>query len=109
MPPVLKRYATRFGADSNRWFFLTGPKPEIQRLAINDFKFVAIEKKPAEQTNSADLFIHSTWFVLVDQRGQVRGWTDSEGRLHAYFDSEDAAARAELLTDINQLLRQPTP
>jgi len=106
-PPVLKRYAARFGADSNRWDFLTGPKPEIRRLAINDFKFVVVDVKPEEQKNAEDLFIHSTWFVLVDQRGQVRGWTDSEGRLHAYFDSEDPSARTEILSAIKQLLREP--
>jgi protein SCO1/2 len=108
-PPVLKRYAERFNVDSNRWSFLTGPKPEIRRLAINDFKFVVVEKKPGEQKAPEDLFIHSTWFVLVDQRGQVRGWTDPEGRLHAYFDSEDPAARTEILSAIKQLLREPTP
>jgi protein SCO1/2 len=105
-PTVLNRYAARFGADSNRWDFLTGPKPEIRRLAINDFKFVVVEKKPEEQTAVADLFIHSTWFVLVDQRGRVRGWTDAEGRLHAYFDSEDPSARTEILSSIKQLLRE---
>lgn len=106
---VLNRYAARFGADSNRWDFLTGTKPEIQKLAVNDFKFVVVEKKPDEQTNSADLFIHSTWFVLVDQQGRVRGWTDDQGQLHAYFDSDDAAARTELLSSIKQLLREPLP
>lgn len=107
-PAILKRYAARFNADTNRWFFLTGPKPEIRRLAVNDFKFVVVENKPEEQKNPEDLFIHSTWFVLVDQRGRVRGWNDSEGRLHAYFDSEDPAARTELLAAIKQLLREPS-
>ncbi|HWF18534.1 MAG TPA: SCO family protein [Verrucomicrobiae bacterium] len=108
-PEVLKRYAARFNADSNRWYFLTGPKPEIRRLAVNDFKFVVVEKKPGEQTIPNDLFIHSTWFVLVDQRGRVRGWTDAQGQLHAYFDSEDPAARSEILPAIQQLMREPTP
>jgi protein SCO1 len=105
-PAVLKRYAARFGADSNRWDFLTGPKPEIRRLAINDFKFVVVEKKHEEQSAPEDLFIHSTWFVLVDQSGRVRGWTDAQGQLHAYFDSEDPAARAEILPAIQQLLHE---
>lgn len=107
-PPILNRYAARFGADSNRWDFLTGPKPKIQGLAVNDFKFVVVEKKPGDQETPADLFIHSTWFVLVDQQGRVRGWTDSQGQLHAYFDSDDAAARSELLSSIRQLLREPS-
>ena len=28
-PPVLKAYAERFGADTNRWMFLTGPKRRL--------------------------------------------------------------------------------
>lgn len=105
-PAVLRRYAARFNADTNRWDFLTGPKPKIRRLAINDFKFVVVEKKPGEQANPEDLFIHSTWFVLVDQRGRVRGWTDDQGQLHAYFDSTDPAALAQILPAVKQLLRE---
>jgi protein SCO1/2 len=105
-PPVLKRYAERFGANSNQWSFLTGNKQEIRRLAVNDFKFVVVEKKPEEREIPEDLFIHSTWFVLVDGKGQVRGWTDREGQLHAYFDSEDPSARARILSAISQLLRE---
>jgi len=108
-PAVLKKYAGLFGADANHWWFLTGNKPEIRGLAVNDFKFVVVEKKPEDRTVPDDLFIHSTWYVLVDQKGQVRGWTDREGRLHAYFDSADADARAEILPAIKQLLNEPQP
>jgi protein SCO1 len=101
--PVLKTYAARFGADSNRWSFLTGPKQEIRELAVNDFKFVVVEKKPEDRAIPNDLFIHSIWFVLVDQQGRVRGWTDGEGHLRAYFDSEDPATQSEILAAIKQL------
>jgi protein SCO1 len=106
-PPVLKRYAARFGADSNTWSFLTGAKPEIRRLEVNDFKFVVVEKGAKEQETPEDLFIHSTWFVLVDQQGRVRGWTDSAGRLHAYFDSQDSTTQSQILSAVKQLLREP--
>lgn len=105
-PPILKKYADRFGADSNHWWFLTGNKQEIRRLAVNDFKFVVVEKKPEDRSVPEDLFIHSTYFDLVDKQGRVRGWTDREGRLHAYFDSEDPEARAEIRSAIKQLLRE---
>jgi len=107
--PVLKKYATRFGADSNRWSFLTGPKPEIRKLAVNDFKFVVVDKKPGERDVPDDLFIHSIYYVLVDQQGRVRGWTDESGSLHAYYDSEDTDARAKLLPAIKQLLEEKQP
>src|SRR6185312_13615080 len=77
-PPVLKKYAERFGADSNRWWFLTGNKQEIRRLEVADFKFVVAEKKADEREVPEDLFIHSTHFTLVDQKGRMRGWTDKE-------------------------------
>lgn len=106
-PPVLTKYSERFGANANRWWFLTGDKPQIRGLAVEDFKFVVVEKKPEEREIPEDLFIHSTWFVLVDQKGRVRGWTDGEGKLHAYYDSEDPSARKQILAGIKELLREP--
>ena len=105
-PKVLKKYAERFGTDSNRWWFLTGDKPQIRRLAVNDFKFVVVEKKPEERDVLEDLFLHSTWFVLVDRQGRVRGWTDKLGSLHAYYDSENPDERALIPSAIKQLLRE---
>ncbi len=70
---VLKPYAERFKADSSRWWFLTGPKGDIARLAREGLKLVAQETKPEERQNDVDLFIHSTIFVLVDKHGRLRG------------------------------------
>jgi protein SCO1/2 len=108
-PDILKKFALRFGADSNRWQFVTGNKPEIRGLAVNDFKFVVMETKPADRTVPDDLFIHSTYYVLVDQQGRVRGWNDKEGSLHAYFESTEPDSVAQLLPAIKQLLREPAP
>ena len=105
-PPVLKKYAERFNADSNRWIFLTGPRTDIRKLAVNDIKYVVVDKPPANREAPDDLFIHSIYSVLVDQQGRVRGWTDADGSLHAYYDSQDAAVRAQMIPAINQLLRE---
>ncbi len=78
-PPVLKKYAERFGADSNRWLFLTGTKLEIGKLAANSLKLSAVPVKPEEQKNPADLFIHSTIFVVVDKQARLRGTFETEG------------------------------
>jgi cytochrome oxidase Cu insertion factor (SCO1/SenC/PrrC family) len=78
-PPVLKKYGERFGADSNRWLFLTGAKLEIARLAANSLKLSAVPIKPEEQKDPADLFIHSTMFVIVDKRARLRGTFETEG------------------------------
>jgi len=78
-PPVLKKYAERFGADSNRWMFLTGDKMEIAQLAANSLKLSARPVKPEERQNPADLFIHSTTFVIVDKQARLRGTFETEG------------------------------
>ena len=105
-PQVLSNYASKHNADTNRWWFLTGPKKTLSELAVNDFKFVDIETKPEERTAPEDLFIHSTWYVLVDQQGRVRGWKDREGTLHAYFESTEPEMRTNLATAVKQLLRE---
>lgn len=76
-PEVLKRYGEKFGADFQRWSFLTGSKQEIKQLARQGLLLVAEEKPASEQTAPEDLFIHATVFVLLDKHGRVRGQFDS--------------------------------
>jgi len=78
-PAVLKTYAARFGANPDRWMFLTGAKKEIAALAIGSLKLTAIEKKPEERENPQDLFIHSTIFVVVDKQARLRRVFETEG------------------------------
>src|SRR4029077_7075476 len=78
-PPVMKKYGERFGADFNRWTFLTGTKNEIGALAANSLKLSAVPVKPADQQNAADLFIHTTIFVVVDKHAQLRGIFETGG------------------------------
>ena len=78
-PEVLKEYGERFGANLNHWMFLTGGKKQIAALAIDSLKLTAVEKKPEERTDAADLFIHSTIFVLVDKQARLRGIFETDG------------------------------
>jgi len=78
-PEVLKRYGERFGADPKRWQFLTGPKAEVTRLGSDSLKLGSVEKKPEERESAADLFIHSTMFVLVDKQGRMRAFYETTG------------------------------
>jgi len=71
-PEVLRRYGEKYGADFNRWSFLTGSKQQIGRLAVDGLKLTAQEKAAAERENPVDLFIHSAAFVLVDQTNNLR-------------------------------------
>jgi len=100
-PEVLKAYAARFEANPGRWLFLTGTKKEIGALAIDSLKLTAIEKKAEERNDAADLFIHSTIFVVVDQQGRLRGIFETEG------EGVDAAhERNEVLATIQKLERE---
>ena len=76
---ILKKYGERFGADFNRWTFLTGAKNEIAALASGSLKLSAVPVKLEDQKNSADLFIHTTIFVVMDKHAQLRGIFETGG------------------------------
>ena len=79
-PEVLKKYPARIGVKATeRWEFLTGNKKQVYGLAIDSLKLTAIEKKPEERIDEADLFIHSTIFVVVDQQARLRGVFETGG------------------------------
>jgi protein SCO1/2 len=92
---VLKRYAERHGADANRWVFLTGPKKEVYRLAVDGLKFVVLDKTENKETPD-DLFLHSTQFVLVDKHGRIRG----------YFEATEEEERKQLALAVKKLMRE---
>jgi len=100
-PPVLKTYGERFGANPERWTFLTGTKKEIAALAIDSLKLTAIEKQPEERENPEDLFIHSTIFVVVDKQARLRGVFQTTGE-----GVDPALVRTEILATIQQLERE---
>lgn len=70
-PEVLRAYADRYGADAQRWLFLTGSMDLIYDLAIDGFKITVEEARENNQ------IIHDTRFVLVDAEGAIRGYYDS--------------------------------
>ncbi len=88
-PAMLREYAHRLHAQPGRWDFLTGPKSTIYDLSMHGFKLPAAERegKDAEP-------LHSTRMVLVDRRGEIRG----------YYDATEADAVTRLLADSTRLL-----
>ena len=78
-PEVLKKYGTHYGADFSRWTFLTGEKMQIGLLGANSLKLSSQPVKPEEQKNAADLFIHTTIFVVVDRHAQLRAYFETGG------------------------------
>jgi len=102
-PPVMKKYGEHFGADFNRWIFLTGTRTEIAALAGGSLKLSAVPIKPEDQKNSADLFIHTTIFVVVDKRAQLRGIFETGGEGVDWTNS----VQPKLLATIRRLEREP--
>ena len=101
-PAVLKTCAGRFGADLNRWCFLTGTKPQIAGLARDSLKLTAIEVKPGERQSPNDLFVHSTIFVLVDKQGRLRGVYETAGE-----GVEPQRVKSQLMAGMRRLEREP--
>ena len=96
-PEVLRKYAERFNADAKKWFFLTGPKKEIFDLSERAFR-LGVGEIPEKDREAADQSVgHSARFVLVDQRGIIRG----------YYDSQSMKDFDPLISAVERLLLNP--
>lgn len=71
-PAVMKAFAEAHGSSDANWHFLTGPKADLMRLAIDDLKLISVPKAEGERDNPNDLFVHSSLYILVDAKGRVR-------------------------------------
>ena len=85
-PTVLAEYATRYHAQTGRWFFLTGDRKTLDALDRRAFMLGNVDGK----------LEHSTRFVLVDRQGRIRGYYGT--------DQDDPTAR--LIVDIRRLARE---
>jgi protein SCO1 len=88
---VLKSYADQYGAQGDRWLFLTGKEQYIHQLAIKGFH-LGVQRE--QQDNP---ILHSNKFVLVDRRGRIRG----------YFESETPEDKHRLIRAIEALQKEP--
>jgi protein SCO1 len=95
-PEILQAYARRFGAEQDRWWFLTGDPHVLTQLATDGFKFAAADKDADDQASPVDLYVHSTCFILVDQQGVAR----------AVFQYTDPDMKERLLSAIRLLLAE---
>ncbi len=62
-PEILRQYIKNLKVDENKWYFLTGSREEIQRVASQIFKLGSVEEP----------VFHSTYFILIDRQGRIRG------------------------------------
>lgn len=81
---VLMGYASEYGADGEKWFFLTGDKKIIYDLARHSYFITAL---PGD--GGSHDFIHSEKLILVDPDKRIRG----------YYDGTD-------IEDVNRLIEE---
>jgi protein SCO1/2/putative membrane protein len=76
-PDVLAEYARKFGAEADRWWFLTGSPAEIEGLVTRRFKLGLVEATPADREAGSEVISHSDRLALVDRGNRVVGYFDS--------------------------------
>lgn len=90
-PSRLKAYAQKHQAIPGKWYFITGDKDQIYRLAKESYFLNALETP-----GSAEAFLHSEKFLLIDQQGRIRG----------IYDGTDHFEVKRLIEDIEALQQE---
>ena len=88
---VLNRYAEKHGANPELWWFLTGEKKEIYKLARLSY-FSCLD----EGDGGFQDFVHTENIVLVDEKGRLRG----------FYDGTDSKGMSQLFNDLQILLEK---
>lgn len=86
--PALRKFADRFGANHDSWWFVTGDKKDIYDFALTELK-ASIADADVDTA-----FIHTENFFLVDSNRIVRGW----------YNGFDTVKQAQLARDIPTLM-----
>jgi protein SCO1/2 len=92
---VIKTYAAEYKAIPGKWYFLTGDKGVIYKLAQEGYKIPAVDLSPETQSPE-EMFIHSEKLILVDQDRHIRG----------YYDGTDPKDVDRLILETKILLRE---
>jgi len=132
-PPVLARYARQFGADTDRWLFLTGAKTTIYRLATDGFRLGVMAPEPAPSTSKR--ISSPLWYAMrvqLDLLTPAAAWAhhpthpqpastpvilhstrfvlvDRQARIRGYYDSQGEESMRRLPDDVMLLLHEPAP
>jgi protein SCO1/2 len=89
----LKGYAASLGAEEARWSFLTGKKKDLYQVIRDGFLLTAEEDM---EGGPGFEFIHTSRIVLVDAKGRVRG----------FYDSQQEADMKKLAQDVRYLMHK---
>jgi len=83
--PVIKKYADKYGVNSEVWWMLTGPKKTIYDFALNELKLGLQDSVSVDSD-----FVHTDYVALLDKDRVVRG----------YYHGTDTVEMARLAEDI---------
>lgn len=86
--PNLRKFADRYNANHDTWWFVTGNKKEIYDFALQEIKASIAD------VNVDSAFVHTELFFLVDKQRVVRG----------FYNGFDSVALAKLARDIPTLM-----
>jgi protein SCO1 len=91
-PGRLAEYTQRYGVDSARWRFVTGPTESIQRLSVEGFQ-IAMGAPPEGRPQGYNI-LHGEHIMLVDPTGRIRGYyrSDDDGLAKVVHDAEAVSA-----------------
>jgi protein SCO1/2 len=87
---ALAKYGERFGADTNRWLFLTGEKTTLYDLIGTSFLAQDLNDPFNYMPGN---FVHTERIALVD----------SHGKLHGFFDGLNQDTAEAVIKEINSL------
>lgn len=93
-PAVLSAFAAKHRASPQMWRFFTGSLDAVKATVVDGLKIAMGDVAPGEQDFAS--IMHGTHFVLVDQKGQIRG----------YYNSSDADVVDRVLADAAMLVNR---
>lgn len=89
--PILREYADKKGVIDGKWNITTGEKKHIYELARKSYFAVLDEGDGGLQD-----FIHTEQFILIDKKGQIRG----------FYDGTEAEEMPRIIKDIEILKKE---
>lgn len=89
--PLLREYAENLGIKNHKWFFVTGKKEEIYRIAKDSYFATAYADQGAPGG-----YVHSGGLLLIDKDKHIRG----------VYDGTNPKETNRLIDDLAKLLKE---
>lgn len=99
-PEILSNYADGFGADPERWLFLTGDKDYVYDLIRRDFKQL-VQEMTGDDVQKGYEVLHTDDVLHIDAKGRI------VKRYHSHAEADMIQLRRALLAEAKQLAENP--